>query len=93
VTVARRPGALKERDTDSDVALDPRSLPKKWITIVLAAGAALGLDIFGVDAVLTDRGPTIIDVNAFPGFRSAAGADVALTALVERRVAERRLCA
>jgi ribosomal protein S6--L-glutamate ligase len=91
VTVARRPGALKERTTAEDVALDPAQLPATWISTVLSAGAAFGLDIFGVDALITEDGPIIIDVNAFPGFRCAAGADLALTELVERRVAERRL--
>jgi ribosomal protein S6--L-glutamate ligase len=93
VTVARRPGALEDRTTAHDVALDPGQLPPDWISTVLDAGAALGLDIFGADALITDNGPIIIDVNAFPGFRSAAGADFALADLVERRAAERRLCA
>jgi ribosomal protein S6--L-glutamate ligase len=93
VTVARRPSALEDRTTAQDLALDPGQLPPDWISTVLDAGAALGLDIFGADALITDNGPIIIDVNAFPGFRSAAGADFALADLVERRAAERRLCA
>lgn len=35
----------------------------------LAAGAALGLDVFGVDLVPGPKGPTVVDVNAFPGFK------------------------
>jgi ribosomal protein S6--L-glutamate ligase len=93
VTVARRPGALNEHGAAQDVTLEPEDLPQKWISTVLAAGAALDLEIFGVDALITEDGPVIIDVNAFPGFRSAAGADHALADLVERRAAERRLCA
>ena len=93
VTVARRPGALEERTTAHDVALDPGQLPAEWVSIVVDAGAALDLEIFGVDALITEDGPIIIDVNAFPGFRCAAGADLALTELVERRATERRLCA
>jgi ribosomal protein S6--L-glutamate ligase len=93
VTVARRPGALEARSTDQDVSLDPDGLPADWVLAVRAAGEAMNLEIFGVDALITDDGPIIIDVNAFPGFRSAAGADLALTDLVERELAERRLCA
>ena len=93
VTLARRPGALESRRTDRDVALNPDQLPAAWVSVVLDAGAALGLEIFGADALITDDGPVIIDVNAFPGFRCAAGADIALSDLVERRGADRRLCA
>jgi ribosomal protein S6--L-glutamate ligase len=93
LTVARRPGALHQRSTAHDIALDPDRLPPQWVSVVLAAGAALDLDIFGVDVLVTADGPVTIDVNAFPGFRCAAGADVALTDLIERRGAGRRLCA
>ena len=94
LTVVRRPGALNNHGKALDIALDPRRLPQEWIATVLVAGAALDLEIFGADALITKDGrPVIIDVNAFPGFRSAAGADRALADLVERRGAERRLCA
>lgn len=32
-------------------------------------GAALGLDVYGVDLVVGPYGPRVIDVNPFPGFR------------------------
>jgi ribosomal protein S6--L-glutamate ligase len=93
LTVARRPCALEQRTTAHDVGLDPRELPPDWLTVVRRAGAALDLEIFGVDVVVTDRGPSVIDVNAFPGFRCAADADFALAELVERHVASGRLSA
>lgn len=37
--------------------------------LAIRAGAALGLEIYGVDFLYGQRGPVIIDVNAFPGFR------------------------
>ncbi len=37
-------------------------------------GTALGLDIFGADIVRVPLGPTVIDVNPFPGFRGVADA-------------------
>jgi ribosomal protein S6--L-glutamate ligase len=93
VMVARRPGALNEHGAAHDVPLVSHDLPQRWISTVREAGAALDLEIFGVDALVTADGPVVIDVNAFPGFRSAAGADRALVDLVERRAEERRLCA
>jgi hypothetical protein len=33
---------------------------------------------------MTEKGPMIVDVNSFPGFRGVPGADTALEELVER---------
>lgn len=38
------------------------------------AGAALGLDLYGVDLVVGPHGPRVIDVNPFPGFRGISDA-------------------
>ncbi|MGH8862020.1 MAG: ATP-grasp domain-containing protein [Jatrophihabitantaceae bacterium] len=90
LTVARRPAALHERTTAHDVALDPGQLPPEWLSVVVDAGAALDLEIFGVDVLVTDGGPVVIDVNAFPGFRSSANAAHALADLIDRKTAARR---
>ena len=74
VSAARRPCALESRDTGQDVPIDPTELPAEWVQVVLAAGAALGLDLFGVDLLISEDRPIVIDVNAFPGFRGAPGA-------------------
>lgn len=71
LSAARRPGALEVLDKTSDVALDADQVPPEWSRVALAAGAALGLNLFGVDLLITERGPVVIDVNAFPGFRGA----------------------
>ncbi len=42
--------------------------------VALAAGAALGLEIFGVDLVVGPDGPMVVDVNGFPGFKGVAPA-------------------
>lgn len=42
--------------------------------VAWAAGAALGLEIFGVDLLLGHDGPVVVDVNAFPGFKGVPGA-------------------
>lgn len=42
--------------------------------LAMRAGAALGLEIFGVDLVGHDGRFAIVDVNAFPGFRGVTGA-------------------
>ena len=37
--------------------------------LALAAGAALGLELYGADVVVGPDGPVLVDVNAFPGFK------------------------
>jgi ribosomal protein S6--L-glutamate ligase len=42
--------------------------------IALKCGRALGLDIHGVDVLLTSDGPFVVDVNYFPSFRAVPNA-------------------
>lgn len=42
--------------------------------LAMRAGAALRLDIYGVDVIVGPDGPRIIDVNPFPGLRGVPGA-------------------
>jgi ribosomal protein S6--L-glutamate ligase len=55
---------------------------------VLELGRAFNLRLYGVDLLITERGPIIVDINSFPGFRGVPGADHALVALVERLLRE-----
>ncbi len=56
----------------------------EWSRLALATGRALGLRVFGVDLVLSERGPRVVDVNAFPGFRGVPQAPEVLARMVER---------
>ena len=89
LSAARRPGALEVLDKTSDVALDPDQIPTEWSRVALGAGAALGLNLFGVDLLITDRGPVVIDVNAFPGFRGANDPAASMLRFLESQTAER----
>jgi len=50
------------------------------VAVATRAGAALGLEVYGVDLVPSDGGPVVVDVNAFPGFKGVTGAGAALAA-------------
>ncbi|MFI9786404.1 RimK family alpha-L-glutamate ligase [Kitasatospora sp. NPDC051984] len=52
--------------------------------LALAAGAAFGLDVYGIDLLPGPDGPIAVDVNAFPGIRHQPGAPEALAALAVR---------
>jgi ribosomal protein S6--L-glutamate ligase len=73
LSAARRRSALESSDKSSDVFLDPADLPEDWTRAARDAGAALGLKLYGVDLLITDGRPVVVDINPFPGFRSAQG--------------------
>ena len=66
--------------------LDPRQLPQGWLDLIRAVGDAFGLRIYGVDILDTGDGPTVVDVNPFPGCRGVPDAPRALAAFVRRAV-------
>src|SRR5579872_37616 len=58
------PGAPKE-----DHPISTEELPEEWARITLEIGHAFNLRLYGVDLLISERGPIIVDVNSFPGFR------------------------
>jgi ribosomal protein S6--L-glutamate ligase len=72
------PGASKE-----DIPLRTEELPEAWVHITRAIGRVFDLRLYGVDLLMSEHGPVIVDVNSFPGFRGVPGADDALVTLVE----------
>jgi len=83
---ARRRTPLE--DGASRETLPIAELPADWAHILTRIAAVFDLALFGVDLLLTERGPMVIDVNAFPGFRGVFGAAEALVDLVERAAVE-----
>jgi ribosomal protein S6--L-glutamate ligase len=71
VSAARRRSALESIDKSADEHLDPADLPEEWVQAARNAGAALGLELYGVDVLITDGRPVVVDINPFPGFRGA----------------------
>jgi ribosomal protein S6--L-glutamate ligase len=71
LSAARRRSALESTDKSSDEHLDPADLPADWTQAARDAGAALGLQLYGVDLLITGGRPVVVDVNPFPGFRGA----------------------
>jgi ribosomal protein S6--L-glutamate ligase len=52
--------------------------------IVLAAGRALGLEVFGLDVVVSDGRPAVVDLSAFPGFKGVPDAAELLAAHIAK---------
>jgi ribosomal protein S6--L-glutamate ligase len=88
IFAARRRTPLEANASKEDFPIANEEIPGLWVEIVLELGRTFNLRLYGVDLLLTERGPMIVDVNSFPGFRGVPGADQALIALVERLLRE-----
>ena len=87
LSAARRRSALESSDKSSDLPIEPGELPEEWTDAALRSGQALGLDLFGVDLLICDGHPVVIDVNAFPGFQGARHPEESMLRFIERRTA------
>jgi ribosomal protein S6--L-glutamate ligase len=64
----------------------PVAIPPGVDEITREAGRLLGLTCYGCDFVHAERGWTMVDVNAFPGYKGAAGAPEAIALVIARRL-------
>jgi ribosomal protein S6--L-glutamate ligase len=93
LSAARRRTALESVDKNADERLDPAELPEDWIRTARDAGRALGLQLYGVDLLITEGGPVVVDINPFPGFRGARGPAESLLRFLSTIVATRMVTA
>ncbi|MGH2734373.1 MAG: ATP-grasp domain-containing protein, partial [Actinomycetota bacterium] len=56
--------------------------------LALHCGAVFGLELFEVQAVFTDEGHQVVDINAFPDYAGLPGVSGRLAFYVERRARE-----
>lgn len=89
IFAARRRTPLEPNAPKEDFPLSTQDMPQDWVHITLEIGRVFNLRLYGVDLLMTEHGPIIVDVNSFPGFRGVPGADDALVALVENMLQER----
>jgi len=86
VFAARRRTPLEANASKEDVTIASHDIPKQWSDMVQAIGRAFDLRLYGVDLLLTEHGPMIVDINSFPGFRGVPNADTALVTLIEYEI-------
>src|SRR5579864_4734690 len=91
IFAARRRTPLEPDAPKEDIVIAPQDLPQEWADITREIGRVFDLRLYGVDLLVTNTGPMIVDVNSFPGFRGVPGADSALVELVEKLGRERKL--
>ena len=79
-------GLLKEWPRTPGALPRPFEVPEDHRRIAHAAGAATGLEIYGVDLVIGPEGAVVVDVNVFPGFRGVEGGAEAVAGHVRSRL-------
>lgn len=68
---------------------EPFTSGPELVDLGLAAAAALGAHLCGVDVLETPGGPVVVDVNAFPGFRGIADAPALVAAHLREHAGSR----
>ncbi|GAC1426038.1 MAG: hypothetical protein PVS3B3_28320 [Ktedonobacteraceae bacterium] len=84
VFAARRRTPLEANASKKDFPLVTSEMPEQLLQIILEIGRVFHLHLYGVDLLMTEQGPMVVDINSFPGFRGVPDADHALVTLVER---------
>lgn len=69
----------------------PFTLSPELHDIALRCGRAFGVDLYGLDVIISDGRPYVVDVNSFPGFKGVP--DVALRVADYVFAAAQRACA
>ena len=69
--------------TSYAVAGEEVEVPPEVRDIALRCGEAFGLGLFGLDVIESPRGPRVVDVNTFPGYKGIAGAPEAVAHYIE----------
>jgi ribosomal protein S6--L-glutamate ligase len=74
--VGRRAFAVTKRFSPDSYQIGghPMELDARMRNIALKCGEVLGLQLYGVDFVRTERGLYVVDVNYFPGYKGVPGA-------------------
>jgi ribosomal protein S6--L-glutamate ligase len=76
----------------ADTRVPCEQLPAGVAELARATGSAFGLELYGIDVLFGERGPVVVDVNPFPGFRRVPLAGQAIAAQVLGRGRRRSAC-
>ena len=58
--------------------------------IAMAARAAFGLELFGIDVIESPDGPMVVDVNYFPGYKGCESPEPAIADVIGRQARDYR---
>jgi len=84
IFAARRRTPLDANASKEDFPIATSEMSEQFLHVISEIGRVFDLRLYGVDFLMTERGPIVVDINSFPGFRGVPDADRALVTLVER---------
>lgn len=64
--------------TYQDKLGEPFSITPELRDIALKCGEAFGIRVYGIDVILTEGGPYVVDASSFPGFKGVPDAAIRL---------------
>lgn len=92
VWAVRKPSPFNKRSqsdsTDAKAGLVP--LTAELEALGRRSGELFGLELYGVDCIVTDQGPLVIEINDFPNYTGVPEADERLADYVVRRAEQER---
>ncbi len=74
---------------DRTAPAEPVSITPEMRALALRCGLLFGLELFGVDCIVTPSGPVVIEVNDFPNYSGLEAADASLARYVLSRACAR----
>ena len=67
---------------------EPRPISQELVALGRQCGELFGLELYGVDCILTPDGPTVIEINEFPNYTAVPNANERLADYVIQRARE-----
>lgn len=64
---------------------EPFTVTPKMNEIALRCGRAFGIDMFGLDLIVSEGKPYVVDINTFPGFKGVPEAEQHLATYIEAK--------
>jgi ribosomal protein S6--L-glutamate ligase len=72
--------------TYADKLGEPFTVTHEMSEITLRCGRAFGVDLFGLDLIVSDGQPYVVDINTFPGFKGVPDAAHHLAAYIQQKL-------
>ena len=84
IFAARRRTPLEGNASKEDFPIPLDEMSEQFLHTIVEIGRVFKMHLYGVDFLMTEQGPMVVDINSFPGFRGVPDAAQALVRLVER---------
>ena len=71
---------MRQRNASKEVVTENQT----FLRLRIQSGDAFGIDLYGLDIVVSDDREYVVDINTFPGFKGVSGAGRLLADYITR---------